>query len=637
MDCDVFVAGALREQVYWQGQRQGTVVAQWPGRARAEVRGDVVLPPERWRAVMGGLYASDLWSVPSSVVWNWDSNVDAFGRHFGHLVRAATLEACEQQASSWFYDPDGLLLYVHPPANAVPPTEGDVYAWIRDGSGMVVSYGERITVDGLRFCLWSDPDPGSGYGLKISEGRESVVSNCVFEDCGYHSAGFVGETCRNNRFVDCIGRGLAGRSNHFVFYASGSDITGCRAERCTALMYSLLDSSGQVLEPRDRCGGFYTHTGGDAVVRDVEFFRCEAVGFAGSLGNAFGTGLPTAAAANPRDTETYPIRFVECVARNCDYANIEGHVAFIRCRLDFRAASESGGNSGACILFNRAGTQVALESCELISRLDGTMARRVIWVKNPNDSLYLFGVTFYDEFADAASRSFVRTDETGYVEAEQCVFASAHSMHLTNGSPVHTAENFAFTNCWYFGIGEGRYSSSNELNERGEWAQLIDQKGWHDINPDFVGAPEDLSPQPEGALWRLRAPLTGVSRHGISGIAYDGRLGAHQYGWPIVNLIASPCPQRGQVKLSWKQAKPNGTLAVLYSRTLGLFRVPPGSPCAGQSIDLGAATITVVGTVRSDLTGSGEVTASLASQACGGFLQMVDLSGCSTTNVIRIE
>lgn len=633
----VFVAGVLREGVQWTGLRRGTVVRQWPGEPQAELRGDVVVPPQSWMS-SNGLYYSVLSVAPASVVWNWDENVDALGRHFGHLREVGSIQQCRDIAATWYFDSPASRVYLHPPPGAQRPDQGDVYAWVRTGSGLTISNGDGLTIDGLHFRLWSDPNPGNGYGIKCNDGVDAVISNCLFEDCGYHSAGFVGDICRNNRFISCVGRGLHGRSNHFVFYAATNDVIGCRAEYCEAHLYGILDWQGNPLDISDRVGGYYTHTGGGgAAVRDLEFFRCKAIGYAGTTGNAFGAGQTTPSVLDGRNVDAYPVRYVECVAENCDFANVEGFVSFVRCRFDFRRAADTGGITHSCLMFNRSGTQVAIQSSEFITRLDGTNASRAIWVKNPGDTLYLLGVTFYDEYVNGANRSFIRAGDQAHVIAEQCVFVSTASAYLTNGATSHTPDNFDFLNCWYFGIGAGRYSSSPELNERGEWAVQIDRKGRYDADPEFTRPPLDLSPRLEGPLWRMRVPLSGVSRFGISGITYDGRLGAYQYGWPIAWLIASPCPSGGTVKLKWNNARRNGTVAVLYSDRLGNERIPRHLVCGGLQLDLGLTTLIRAGTAHSDSQGNGEITGLIRPVVCGGYVQMIDIESCASTNIVPIE
>lgn len=631
----IFVAGTIRESTVWTGPWRDTLVCQWPGRARAEIRGDVVVPPQQWQKIEARLSATPLSAAPVAVVWNWDENIDKHGRHFGHLLPSASYRQCTETPGSWFFDPAQSLLFVNPPPGGRSPAEGDTYAWVRAGSGLTLSEPIRVHIRAVKFTLWCDP-ASNGYGLRLSSASGCVVSGCDFQDCGYHAAGFVGMLCVGNRFESCTARGLAGRSNHFVFYSSMGDVLECAAVDCEAHQYTHLGWNGAPLDPAARCGGYYTHTGGGAQVRDLEFRRCRTIGYDDGSGNSFGVGTRTAAASDERRVETFPVRFIECEAVNGDYINIDGHAAFVRCRLDLRDASRTGGAAGACIMFNRAGTVVALESCEIITRLDGAAASRAAWAKNPGDRLILLGCTFYDDFASPAERSFLRAEATARIVAEQTVFSARQEMNLTSGSTEHTPDNFEFHNCWYHGIGSGRYSSSPALDEQSEWLGLIDDVGWYDVPPEFAGPPGNLAPKVNGALWRSRLPLEGVARLGISGKLYDGRSGAHQFAWPLA-AAATSCPDAGPITISWTQAAPGGSAALLYSRTRGSVVIPPHLPCAGLWIDLGAPSLLLIGVFASDDQGSGSVAGAAPREACGGYLQLIDLDRCATSNTVPLR
>lgn len=634
-DRTIFVAGTIRESTAWGGGWRDTVVCQWPGRAATEIRGDVPVPPHQWQKLGAALCMTPLAAAPVSVIWNWDENVDEYGRRFGHLSPQASFQQCSETPGSWFFDAAQSLLYVNAPPGGRSPADGDTYAWVRAGTGLTLSEPVRVQIRDLRFTLWCDP-ASTGYGLRLSSASGCTVSGCVFQDCGYHAAGFVGTICTGNRFVSCTARGLAGRSNHFVFYSSMGDVAECAAVDCEVHQYTLLGWDGAPLDRSARCGGYYTHTGGSAQVRDLEFRRCRAIGYDDGSGNSFGVGTATAAALDERVVETYPVRFIECEAVNGDYVNIDGHAAFVRCRLDLRRASRTGGAAGACIMFNRPGTVIALESCEVITRLNGASASRAAWPKNPGDRLILLGSTFYDDFDAPASRSFLRAEATATIIAEQTVFSARRELSLTSGSTEHTPDNFDFRNCWYHGITPGRYSSSPALDEQSEWLGLIDELGWYNVSPEFASPPGNLAPKVNGPLWRSRLPLEGVERLGITGKQYDGRSGAHQFAWPIAAATTS-CPAAGPINVSWTQASPRGSVVLVYSRTTGSWEIPAHLPCAGLWLDLGAPSLMLVGVFASNDEGSGSVAGTAPRDACGGYLQIIDVQRCATSNTMPLR
>lgn len=102
-------------------------------------------------------------------------------------------------------------------------------------------------------------------------------------------------------------------------------------------------------------------------------------------------------------------------------------------------------------------------------------------------------------------------------------------------------------------------------------------------------------------------------------------------------LVSASCPQGGPFSLSWSQATPLERIAVVYSLDQHRYIIPEGRPCAGTTLALKAPAIRLAYQGFSDASGSGEVHANVGRNACGGYLQLIDLSTCVTSNVERIE
>ncbi len=101
---------------------------------------------------------------------------------------------------------------------------------------------------------------------------------------------------------------------------------------------------------------------------------------------------------------------------------------------------------------------------------------------------------------------------------------------------------------------------------------------------------------------------------------------------PTLDLsVAGNCP--GNLTVDILGATPNGTIAIGWSSSLGSTTIPVGV-CAGTFVDLSEPTL--VATVTSDAGGGFSVTTSVPAQACGRYLQAVDLSSCDVSNVGRI-
>ncbi len=111
-----------------------------------------------------------------------------------------------------------------------------------------------------------------------------------------------------------------------------------------------------------------------------------------------------------------------------------------------------------------------------------------------------------------------------------------------------------------------------------------------------------------------------------------------RFAVPEPRLVLRPsCPSGGPITVEWSGATPDGGVALLYARESGTYSVPPNRPCAGVQISLGAPRIHLVFQGLSGPDGSRTLNASAGSGACGGYLQLLDLATCSTSNVARIE
>jgi len=101
---------------------------------------------------------------------------------------------------------------------------------------------------------------------------------------------------------------------------------------------------------------------------------------------------------------------------------------------------------------------------------------------------------------------------------------------------------------------------------------------------------------------------------------------------PFTIGVTGPCP--GTVRISWQNARPNVTLALIFARNTGNFVIPFG-PCQGTVLGLGSNQIQLVNTFGSG-NGSGFVNGNAGPFACGGFIQMHDLPACDLSNVAQV-
>ncbi|GEM_PF-1967078 len=98
--------------------------------------------------------------------------------------------------------------------------------------------------------------------------------------------------------------------------------------------------------------------------------------------------------------------------------------------------------------------------------------------------------------------------------------------------------------------------------------------------------------------------------------------------------VVGHCP--GTVNLTWSGATPSRNMAIIFASNQGNVPIPNGSPCAGTRLGLGTQNIQLVQTLGSGTDGINSINGNTSNGACGGFLQLLDLTSCRTSNVERI-
>ena len=159
----------------------------------------------------------------------------------------------------------------------------------------------------------------------------------------------------------------------------------------------------------------------------------------------------------------------------------------------------------------------------------------------------------------------------------------------------------------------------------------------------------------DGAAWSL-VSNTGPSARMSHAITYDthrhllvlfggsdNELGMRGDTWEFGHIVAptlvlqTSCPQSGPASLSWSCASTGGVVGLGFSPRNGLFRIPGGRPCAGMWLGLHRDGLRLLGLARSNQSGSGSISGSIPANACGGYIQLIDVQTCATSEVERIE
>ncbi len=118
-----------------------------------------------------------------------------------------------------------------------------------------------------------------------------------------------------------------------------------------------------------------------------------------------------------------------------------------------------------------------------------------------------------------------------------------------------------------------------------------------------------------------------------SGAVIPFRLGCDR----LALSVRSSCPEAGQMSVSWSGAMPSGRVAILVSESVASFEIPFGQACAGTVLDLDRQSLQVAYIGTSTSSGRGEARSNVPRSICGGFVQLLDLQNCTSSNVIRVE
>lgn len=96
--------------------------------------------------------------------------------------------------------------------------------------------------------------------------------------------------------------------------------------------------------------------------------------------------------------------------------------------------------------------------------------------------------------------------------------------------------------------------------------------------------------------------------------------------------LTGTCP--GLVRLSWSGAEPSRQQGIVFARNLGSFVIPSG-PCKGTPLGLGSQGIQLYSIISTG-SGSGSVSAQAGQGACRGYVQLITVPSCATSNVAQV-
>lgn len=189
-------------------------------------------------------------------------------------------------------------------------------------------------------------------------------------------------------------------------------------------------------------------------------------------------------------------------------------------------------------------------------------------------------------------------------------------------SPDNSWDEYAASNLTYYGKSDGAF----------------DGYDWNTSDPTEVGFNIAVDAQTEPGYYLLNYALVGrdSNRDGWyhEELIY---LEVTQGSNDLTLTVDGTCPGGGPIVISWENATPNRTVALIYARGTGNQRIPEGNPCAGTQLGLNASQIQVVFQGPSGANGNRTLNANAGGGACGGYLQLLDVQPCATSNVAQIQ
>ncbi len=97
--------------------------------------------------------------------------------------------------------------------------------------------------------------------------------------------------------------------------------------------------------------------------------------------------------------------------------------------------------------------------------------------------------------------------------------------------------------------------------------------------------------------------------------------------------VASDCSVTGAIRAWWSGAASGGNVAVVIGSRAERFKVPDGTVCAGAVLGVSPPDIQILWSGTSDAHGAGSLEGRINEDACGHFLQLIDLTSCATSKV----
>ncbi len=237
----------------------------------------------------------------------------------------------------------------------------------------------------------------------------------------------------------------------------------------------------------------------------------------------------------------------------------------------------------------------------------------------------------------------------GWTHAELRIFDGPGPEQGTQRGSTSTSSSWTFTNMYRVFNGVGNLQNNQRAVNRitfdmggvqlGPGTYWID---WRGFGGASVWAPfvMDINPNdPNNPVTRPGNAMQKINTEGWVSMLRD--QGATCELPIIINgtsgggytcSITGTCP--GTVRLSWSGAQPNRNQGILFARNTGNYTIQSG-PCQGTQLGLGTNQLQLYNTIGTG-SGAGSVNAQAGQGACRGFVQLIQVPGCQTSNVAQV-
>lgn len=585
--------GTFREvDIDFRDKGDNITLQQWEGQTAAWIRGDTAVDTF---TVDGGCYKKTVTTAlnVATVTANWDTQINARGRHYGHLTRATSKVNCQATDNSWYYNSATGELDVRIGANADPAGYTVTYVKCSNAvsgvNGVTLGSNTATAAQGIRvlnlnWALWCWPAAGFGYPLRLFSCQNSFAKGNTYHDSGYHSLGLVnysGAPMRNVKGIDEAAYGIvASGDSIYVAYADtgGIDVES-GFENCYGLLEPFLGMDGNPIAYYSPVSPFTQVTSATAIgmachtnaAMNISKFRAkDCLIVTGSVHSSMTNRMASYRVANAAppsnnlNAKTYGAWFDRCDALSGVSSAHKDSMAWTNSIIQFSQAGTSGAaniSNGGVLGDNSSCTAEAWmlwQACAISVDLNVGAAGASMFncrghtTNHYRSNLILVNCSVVNTsiYTSAQIRAFFNhiITETPTMYARGCIFmhvtpgtGSNHNNLTYNNSGItlqaQVDSMLKFKDNWYINMDTNRYSSATFCDTDAEWLAKCDTTGVFEygVNPFLDPSGYSTLGLNNYGRNKQRFALPNCSE-GINRRAYSKQYGAYQYGAPATTI-----------------------------------------------------------------------------------------------------